>query len=86
MKYLIISFKSRDELFNFARTLKSKGIILSIINTPKGIASSCTLSIKTDLIKRNIVLSILKHFNPKSLLGLYSLTKTNNGEQVFKLA
>jgi len=86
MKYLIISFKSRDELYRFARTLKSKGIILSIINTPKGIGSSCMLSIKTDLNKTNIVSMILKQFQPKSFLGLYSLTKINNGEQVFKLA
>lgn len=85
MKYLIISFKSRNELYGFARALKSYGVNLSIINSPKSIGSSCMLSIKTDFKNLNSVSHLLRQFQPKSFLGLYSTQSTNNGEQIFKL-
>lgn len=84
MKYLIISFKSRNELFGFARILKSNSVYLSIINSPKSIGSSCMLSIKTDFRNLNIVSQLIRRFQPKSFLGLYSIVSSTNGEQIFK--
>ena len=40
MKHLIISFKSRNELYSFARFIKSNNVFFSIINTPKSVGSS----------------------------------------------
>lgn len=85
MKHLIISFKSRNELYGFARVLKYNGIYLSIINSPKSIGSSCMLSIKTDFRNLGSVSQMLRRYQPKSFLGLYSIQSTNNGEQIFKL-
>ena len=85
MKYLIIAFKSRNELYTFARILKSNGINISIINSPKSIGSSCMLSIKTIFLNLNSIKQILLRYQPKSFLGLYSIQQTQNGEQVLRL-
>ena len=85
MKHLIISFKSRNELYGFARVLKSNGIYLSIINSPKGVGSSCMLSIKTEYKNFNTLSRLLRQYHPTSFVGLYSIQLTTNGEQIFKL-
>ncbi len=85
MKHLIISFKSRNELYGFARVLKSNGIYLSIINSPKSIGSSCMLSIKTDFKNLGSVSQMLRRYQPKSFLGLYLVHQTSNGEQILRL-
>ena len=46
MKALIISFKSRNDIFSFSRLLRENNISNSTINTPKNIGSPCSLSIK----------------------------------------
>ncbi|MBO5948073.1 DUF3343 domain-containing protein [bacterium] len=85
MKHLIIVFKSRNELYNFARILKSNRISLSIINSPKSIGSSCMLSIKTNFLNLNSIKQILLRYQPKSFLGLYSIQSTQSGEQILRL-
>ena len=85
MKFLILSFKSRNELYGFSKLLKSNGIFLSIINSPKSIASSCTLSIKTDFKYLSFITQLLRRYTPKSFLGLYTIQTNSNGEQIFKL-
>ena len=85
MKYLIISFKSRNELYGFAKILKSYGIYLSIINSPKGIGSSCTLSIKTDFKNLTLITQLISQYHPKSFGGLFSIQQAFNGQQIFKL-
>ena len=85
MKYIIISFKSRNELYSFARLLKSNNIFVSIINTPKLVGSSCTLSIKTNFSNFSLVNQYLLRYQPKSFLGIYSVQQANNGEQILKL-
>jgi len=85
MKYLIISFKSRNELYAFAKILKSNGIYLSIINSPKSIGSSCMLSIKTDFKNLNLTNQLLLRYSPKTFLGLYSIQHSSNGDLVLKL-
>ena len=85
MKQLLISFKSRNELYSFARLLKANNIIFSIINTPKSIGSSCILSIKTEHKNLNFISNLLSQFNPKSFLGVYSFISSPNGNQIFRL-
>ncbi|MBQ9795448.1 MAG: DUF3343 domain-containing protein [Clostridia bacterium] len=85
MKYLIISFKSRNELYGFANILKSNGIYLSIINSPKSIGSGCMLCIKTDFRNLNKILQLIRQFQPKSFLGLYSFQSTTNGDQILRI-
>lgn len=85
MKHIVIAFKSRNELYTFARILKSNNVILKIINSPKTIASSCTLSIKIDYGFLNIINQLLLRYQPKSFLGLYLIQSTQNGEQTLRL-
>ena len=85
MKYLVISFKSRNELYSFARVLKLNGIYSSIITTPKSIGSTCMLSIKTDFKNLNTISNLIRQHNPKSFLGLFSIQQSTNGQQIFKI-
>jgi len=85
MKQLIISFKSRNELYSFARFLRTNNIFISIINTPKSIGSSCMLSIKTDFKNLNLITQILNKIRPKSFLGVYSFVSSVNGNQTFRI-
>ena len=85
MNQLIIMFKSRNELYGFARILKTHNVFFSIINTPKRIASSCTLSIKTDLKNFNLTKQLLLRHQPKTFVGIYSFQSNQNGEQILRL-
>ena len=85
MKHIVIAFKSRNELYTFARILKSNNVFLNVINSPKTIASSCTLSIKTDYRFLSTVNHLLLRHQPSSFLGLYSVQSTSNGEQILRL-
>lgn len=85
MKHILISFKSRNELYGFAKILKSNGIYFSIINSPKNIGSSCMLSIKTEFTNLNSISQLIKKYQPKTFLGLYSTQVTPNGNQTLRL-
>ena len=75
MSNLAIAFKSRNELYSFARILKSNNILFQIINSPKSIASACTLSIKTHPNNLNKIKNFLIKHQPSSFIGLYLLSE-----------
>lgn len=85
MKQLIISFKSRNEIFSFSRLLQQNGAFNSIINTPKTIGSSCMLSIRCDYMLLGTVQRLLSQQRPNSFLGIYMLNHTPYGEQISKI-
>ena len=84
-KYLIIAFKSRNELYSFAKILRLNNVFLNIINSPKTIASGCTLSIKTDYRFLNTINQLLLRHQPQSFIGLYSFHLTQNGNITLRL-
>ena len=77
MKTLIITFKSRNQLLNFAKILKQNQIQYSIINTPSNISSNCTLSLSIPRILYNKILHLLKQYQPNGFLGLFLIDKNN---------
>ena len=85
MKALLISFKSRNELYFFAKLLKENFVYSSIINSPKGVASSCTLSIKTDFHNLDKVKLLLNKHSFKTFNGLFLMQQTAWGNQLFKV-
>lgn len=85
MKHIIIAFKSRNELYEFAKILKYNGILTNIINSPSNISSSCTLSIKADYKYFNPVSKLILSIRPKSFLGLYLLTRNGVSNQTQRL-
>lgn len=71
MKYLIISFKSRNDTISFFNILKSHNIFCSIINTPKIIGTSCSLSIKTNIDSLSKVRKLINFNNPNVGIFIY---------------
>ena len=84
-KFLIISLKSRDEIYSYSTYLKNNNVFVSVINTPKVIGSSCMLSIKLDYRYLNQIVNILNSRRPKSFLGLYSITEQINSFQSLRI-
>lgn len=85
MKYLIISFKNRNNLMTFNRILTNRGIVTSIINTPRRVAISCGLSIKTDLRNLTTVINILNQNNFSDFIGIFLFERFEGHEQIRKI-
>ena len=71
MKYLIILFKSRNDTVSFFNIMKMHNIFCSIINTPKIIGSSCSLSIKTHIDSLAQVRKLINFNNPNVSVFIY---------------
>ena len=84
MKYLIVAYKSRNNLYAFVKNLRLFGIVASIVNTPHNISSSCGLSARIDFRYLNSILAIVKA-NNDSLIGIYVCTRNGVFEQVEKI-
>ena len=84
-KFILISLKSRSELYAYSSFLKNNGIPISIVNSPHNVASSCTLSLKIDSRFLNQIVNLINKQRPKTFLGLYSVTQQNNGNQILRL-
>lgn len=85
MKYLIVSYKSRNSLYAFAKILRQMGIASTIINTPRNIALSCGLSLKVNFAYLNQVASLIRSANLQGFWGLFLLTKTSTHDQIERL-
>lgn len=85
MKYLIIAFKSRNELQSFARTLRLYGITVSIVNTPRSVSVSCGLSARAEYRYLNAIKSAMSQTSFGSLLGIYLITRNGVYEQAEKI-
>lgn len=85
MKYLIISYKSRNSLYAFAKILRQMGIASSIINTPRNIALSCGLSLKVDFAYFSQVVSLISNAQLQGFWGVFLLTKTPTHDQIERL-
>lgn len=85
MKYLVITFKNRNNLMSFNQLIHSRGINTSIINTPRSVAVSCGLSIKTELNNYNTILNMLKSYMPEGFTGLFAFQRVNGHEQIRRM-
>lgn len=75
MKYIIINFKSRNTIYIFQKILKQQGIQAQIINSPKQISSSCSLSLKCDFRFFSTIKKLLNFKNYEDFNGLYIVEK-----------
>lgn len=85
MKYLIISYKSRNSLYAFAQILRQYGIASTIINTPRNIALSCGLSLKVDFGNFSRVAGLINKVNLSGFWGVFLLTRTSIHDQIERL-
>lgn len=82
MKFLLLSFKSRNQLYNFTKFLKLKGISFSTINTPRKISTSCGLSIKTSNYNFNILSNYLRNNPNFNIIGLFVVEQIGLQENI----
>ena len=78
MKHLIISFKSRTNLYSFAKILNLNNISYSIINTPRSIAVNCGLSLQVNFMYLNKVVFLLKQNNFLGVIGIFIQTSVGS--------
>ena len=48
MKYILISFNSRNSVLTFSKILSNYSIQSKIVSTPRAVSVSCGLCVKTD--------------------------------------
>ena len=84
MKYLIISFNSRNSVMTFAKLARKNGLYTSIINTPRSVSVSCGLSVRTEFQNLQSIISLLKKSNLSGLIGVYSITRKGQYEEMEK--
>ena len=82
MEYLIATFRARTETINFANILRSYGVNVMIISTPRQINVSCGISVKFNPAYENKAREILSRRRFDSFGGLY-LAKHSNGRLIF---
>ena len=83
--FFLITFLSRSQNYEFASLIHSYGGTAKIINTPRQIVSSCSLSVKTDNNGFQIAQIIFKRRCFDSFNGSYKVKQIGhqiNFEQV----
>lgn len=75
MKFVIISFKSRNNVQMFAKIMRSYSIPAEIISTPRSISISCGLSVKTSYNYLSTTYKLLQSSNLENCLGIFILEK-----------
>ncbi len=85
MKYLIIAFKSRNNLFNINKILQKHGINTAVVNTPRNISISCGLSIKVEIKALDLCKNIISRAQLNDFMGIYIVERINNHEQVTRV-
>lgn len=77
--YALAVFSNRNETLKFSSSLKREGINAMVIATPKGLGSSCSVSVKfylKEIVKANY---ILKTGNYSSFNYFFKITIKRNG-------
>ena len=85
MKHIIINFNNRTALYTFAKILNNYQIYSSIINTPRSISKSCSLSLKINFNYLNNLINIIKTSNFNHISGVFVLEKQGINERIQRL-
>lgn len=75
MKNLLITFKSKNNLYILRNILKNYQIPMQIVNTPRSISIGCNQSGKVDYLYYNIVVGAVRQANLSGLLGIYLISQ-----------
>ena len=85
MLYLIAVFRSRNETLYFANMFKSKGMQVSIVNTPKQAGQTCGISVKFDPKYLSYAKYFLSSKPFRAFQGIYRLTINGQNESFEKI-
>jgi len=73
MEYVLIQFRSRSQSTEFATILQSYRVQAMLVNTPRQIISSCSLSVRTNFAGLEQAKLILKRRKFDSFQGIYQV-------------
>ena len=86
LEYILAVFKTRFSTLNFANSLKSAGVPVAVMNTPKAIGQVCGISVKFLSDFFSIAQSVLNKTGAyRNFEGFYSVSFSNGRQQIFKL-
>lgn len=85
MKFIIISYKTRNSLLTFIKALRQYGVSADIINTPRSISKSCGLSAKILENNLNTAIRVINQLNFKDFFGIYSIERQGFQERLQRL-
>ena len=85
MKYLFINFTNKTSLYTFCKILKNFQINYSIINTPRSISKSCSLSLKINTEYLGSLLNIIKTSHIQDVTGIFLLERKGFDERISRL-
>ncbi len=71
MEYMIAVFRARTETINFANLLRSYGVNVTIINTPRQINVSCGISVKFNIAYRERAREVISRRRFDTFAGFY---------------
>ena len=80
--YAVVSFRSRNDAYSFFNILISQGIPSKIIDTPKEILSSCSLSLQFDTAYMDKVRLIESRIKYASFVGFFRVTEMGSNRIV----
>lgn len=69
-KFMFIAFRSREHTVKFFEEMRSRGIVGTVINTPREAEAGCGLSVRFSPRQKNAVLSILERHGYSSFIGV----------------
>ena len=81
----IASFRSRQQVMAFERTLRRLGLSVSVITTPRAVALGCGLSVRFHLEDAQDVQDVYKVMKGTNLIGFYRVDRMNGKTQVSAL-
>ena len=78
----IASFRSRQQVMAFERTLRRLGLSVSVITTPRAVALGCGLSVRFRLEDTVDVQDVYRLMKGTNLIGFYRVDRTGGKTQV----
>ncbi|MBR4081893.1 MAG: DUF3343 domain-containing protein [Clostridia bacterium] len=78
----VASFRSRQQVMSFERTLRRLGLPVEVITTPRAVALGCGLSVRFRLEDARDVLDVYHMHQPGNLIGFYRADRVNGQVRV----
>lgn len=85
MKYILISFNSRNSVLTFAKILLNYSIPSRTVSTPRAVSVSCGLCVKTDYRFLKDVINILQQSKISGFDGVFLYTRINTSERIERI-
>lgn len=78
--YCLAVFNNRNSTMKFSQALKQNNIYNNVINTPRGLGSSCSVSVKFDLRDIRIASYLLRKGHFTSFVNFVKVTNLGRRE------